>query len=279
MRKTMHWNTKKIPVYLFLSLLLFALALNAEMTEPSFLTRKEAPHTTGQYFLLSYARSGTNLISCYLQYFTSMPIKFLFDKSAFLSENRLNMKLDYSKPILYRTHFPQDLRKINKQENKLLYILRNPKECIYRHNFQKFAYVENFRDLFRDDDVIVREYMEGLEIFDTWESSLRFLVHYENLLTDPVGTLTQILQFFNESIPPTLTKEVLHTISQKTLNSYNKQHKEAGMDGSHSKGEDLLYHTKNMPLEILQDIDASLEKNYPVLWNNYLNRYQSRFSY
>ncbi|HEY2810966.1 MAG TPA: sulfotransferase domain-containing protein [Rhabdochlamydiaceae bacterium] len=242
--------------------------------EISFLARADAPQATGLHFFLSYARSGTNLTSCYLQYLTQKPIKFLFDESTFLAENRLRTPLDYTKPVLYRTHFPKDLTRINPQKNKLLYILRNCKESILRHNYQMFESPEEYRDLFKKNHVIVREYMEALQLYDKWAPSMRLLVHYEDLLTDPMTVVKQILEFFDEPVPENLTPELLKEISDKTLASYNKQHK-AISGGSHSKGQDLLYHTKNLPPHILQDIDVFLQTNYPILWQNYLYRYKS----
>ena len=255
-------------------LLFFAPALFADTPSTlTFLNRIDAPFASGQHFLLTYARSGTNLTSCYLQYLTGKPIKFLFDKSTFLAENRLKVPLDYSKSILYRTHYPKDLKKINNRTNKLLYILRNCKECLYRHNYKEFGSPEEFRDLFTQNDVIVKEYMEGLEIFDNWEPSMRLMIHYEDLLTDPLNTVATVLAFFDEPIPANLSVELLKEISAKTLASYDKQHKNVG--GSHSKGEDLFYHTRKLPLDILREIDAAIESKYPALWNNYLKRYQS----
>jgi hypothetical protein len=254
-------------------LLFFAPMLFAEFSIPTFLTRADAAQARGQHFLLTYARSGTNLTSCYLQYLTGKPIKFLFDENTFLAENRLNIPLDYSKPILYRTHYAKDMKKIDNRNNKLLYVLRNFKECILRHNYLQIKSSEEFQNLFKKNDVIVRDYMKGLEIYNDWEPSMRLLVHYEDLLTDPVSTMAQILAFFEEPIPAHLTAASLKEINAKTLASYHKQHKNVG--GSHSKGEDLLYHTRDFPLDVLRDIDASVESNYPVLWTNYLKKYQS----
>jgi hypothetical protein len=255
--------------------LLFSHLLSAKTSqELTFLTRSDAAEAVGQHFFLSYARSGTNLTSCYLQYLTGKPIKFLFDENSFLAENRLNVPIDYSKPILYRTHFPRDLKKIDKKNNKLLYILRNCKECIFRHNYKQLASPEEYRDMFKEDDVIIREYMEGLEIYDQWEPSLRLLVHYEDLLTDPMTVVTQILNFFEEPILRDLSSDLLEQISAQALASYDKQHR-AISGGSHSKGQDLLYHTKNLPHTILREIDSTLAENYPGLWKKYLQRYKT----
>jgi Sulfotransferase domain len=246
-------------------LLLFITALL--QAETPFLKRADAPLASGQHFMLSYARSGTNLTSCYLQYLTGKPIKFLFDDDVFLSENRLDLPIDHSKPILYRTHYSQDLTKIDKQSNKLLYILRNYKEAILRHNHKQIASPEAFRELFKKNKAIVTDYMHGLKIYDAWDPSMRLLIHYEDLLTDPVHTMAQVLAFFEEPIPAHLSVELLKEVSARALSSYGKQH------GSHSKGEDLFYHTRNIPLDLLKEIDAAVEKIYPALWNQYLKRY------
>src|SRR5689334_1223185 len=172
---------------LFLILSLFCLPLFSQ--DIILWKRADAPYISGEHFLLTYARSGTNLTSCYLQYLTGIPIKFLFDDRPYLAENRLSVPIDYSKPTLYRTHYPKDLRKIDKQSNKLLYILRNYKEALYRHNYERFKTPEAFRDFFKKNSPIVKEYMEGLQIYDQWDPDLRLMVHYEDLLTDPVAVM------------------------------------------------------------------------------------------
>lgn len=267
---------KKMWFFLILPCVLFVFAavLHAEIAPDfTFLKRSDAHLASGQHFLLTYARSGTNLTSCYLQYLTGKPIKFLFDEHTFLAENRLKVPLDYSKLILYRTHFPKDLKKIDKQNNKLLYILRNFKESLFRHNYQQFENPEAFLAFFKKNDPVVQEYMDGLEIYDAWEPTLRLLIHYEDLLNHPMSVISEVLAFFDEPIPSHLTDALLKEISAKTLASYDKQHKNVG--GSHSKGKDLLYHTRRLPFDILRDIDAVVESNYPVLWKNYLNIYKS----
>jgi len=255
-------------------LLFFGSLLQANATsDVHFLTRSEAPFVSGQHFLLTYARAGTNLTSCYLQYLTGKPIKFFFLEINLLAENRLKIPIDYSKPILYRTHDPKDLRNINRRTNKLLYVLRNYKESLYRHNHDKFKSPEEFEIQFTKDKVMVREYMEGLEVFDSWDPHLRLMIHYEDLLTDPMSVIKTVLSFFDEPIPENLTEDLLEEISSKALDSYHKQHKNTG--GSHSKGEDFFYHTRSLPVKTLRAIDAAVKDNYPELWNKYLSKYKS----
>ncbi len=234
-----------------------------------------APEKTDQHFLLTFPRSGTNLTSCYIQALARKPIWFMDQHAPHRrANNRLDLKLDYTKTPLYRSHFHMPLKGMNKNGNKLLLILRNYKECIHREN-TKIHSNEEFRDLFVKEEQIVKTYLNNLAMYDSWDPANRLLIYYEDLIKTPVEQTKRILSFFDEPIPDFLTDDFLRSISGSTLESYHAQHKKSG--GSHSKGKDLEFHSKQIPNEYLVEIDQKMESLSANLWDTYLKKYKSNF--
>jgi len=235
---------------------------------------------TGQNFLLTFPRSGTNLVSCYIQGLTQRPIWLIDQKSSpHLANNRLSLSLDYSKTPIYRSHKGDRFEGLNKSGNKLILIVRNYKECIHRESSyqsdEKFVYRsdEEFANFFLKMEPIVKNYIKNLATYDQWDPQNRLLIFYEDLMTSPLEQVTRILSFFGEPIPPYLTGEFLQSIGDQTLESYHSQHKKTG--GSHTKGKDLKFHSNQISPSVLVEIDAAMKQANPHLWETYLNRYQT----
>ncbi len=224
-------------------------------------------------FLLTYPRSGTNLMSCYIQSLTAQPIHWIEQPDARISDNRLGIPLDYTKTIIYRDHGQLNLSAWNKNQNQLLLVVRNYKESLHRANILFLKNPKDFLALFIQPSAALEDYTRNLMTYHNWDPAYRLLVYYEDLIQNPVEEMCRVLDFFGEEVPDFLTTEYLKEVSLQALESYHIQHLPSG--GSHSKGEDLEYHTKQLPEEIVQTIDACMEQKYPLLWQQYLKRYAS----
>lgn len=230
------------------------------------------PNSEKQYFFLTFPRSGTNLTSCYIQATTGIPIWFLNQVSSrAISNNRLGIKLDYSKKPLFRTHTTEKLQGLNTNGNKLLFVLRNYRECIHRR-VTTYDTNESFKNLFLSNEEVVQQYIENLTAYDAWDPLNRLMIFYEDLISNPVKEVAKILTFLEEPFPDFLDEGFLAAVSKKTLESYHQQH--IGTGGSHSKGKDPDYHSKQLPIEYIHEIDAAMEATVPTLWEKYLKRYQ-----
>lgn len=229
------------------------------------------PNGSNQFLLLTYPRSGTNLTSCYVQALTGRPIRWIDQKGPTITDNRLGLEIDFSKPVLFRDHGEYPILTLHKNSNKLLFLLRNYREAIRRQQIANKS-TQEFYSLFSQNELIVRRYFNNLKTYDAWDRKNSLIIYYEDLLTDPVTEMRKVLDFFGEEIPPTLTVEFLHDISQRTLESYHEQHIDDG--GSQSRGADLEFHTKQMPKETVAKVDEFVRKTYPRLWNRYLKRYE-----
>ncbi len=236
------------------------------------------PNEGGQHFLLTFPRSGTNIASCYVQSIAKKPIWFIDQPKPYChANNRLNLQLDYSKTPIYRSHEAEPLQGLNKQGNKLLFLLRNYKECVHRKNHMKngkHPSNEEFKNLFVDTHPSVKNYIDNLTTYDHWDPANRLLIFYEDLIANPLEQVEKILAFFGEPIPEFVNEEFLQSVSGEALEDYHEQHRKTG--GSHSKGKDLEFHSKQIPTEYLVEIDERMETQYPHLWEAYLNRYKTK---
>lgn len=224
-------------------------------------------------FLLTNMRSGTNLTICSLQLLTRKPVRFFDPKQINQKEhigvNRLRLDLDESKSILFRTHDPS-IGKISSDKNRLLIIVRNPKEIILgfvhddAHKFSEFL----------DSNRAFRGYLNRIRVYDKWNPDNRLLIYYEDLVLNPEETLPKILDFFDESHEN--LEYHLANIEEERLKiavSYSRQHK----NGSNTldKTQDIFSHSKKMPLELLMKADEVIKRVAPDLWERYLYRYET----
>ena len=57
--------------------------------------------------------------------------------------------------------------------------------------------------------------------------------------------------------------------NQEMLASYHHQYKLCGP----SSNNELIFHSKSFPKDILQQVDSIIKERYPDLWEKYLERY------
>lgn len=229
------------------------------------------PNASQVEFLISYPRSGTNLLTGYIQNLTGKPISVAAGTISELAMNRLAVPINASKKPLYRAHHAHEIQGWNKNGNKLICIIRNYKECITREHQRKS--ISKLLDKIERGDPTAEHYIDNLRVFDAWDKDNRLLIYYEDLISKPDEEIKKVLTFLRESVPTNLSKESLQDTSQKILSSYHTQHISSG--GSHSKGKDLLYHSKQMTLKQLKRWDELISKKDPELWERYLKRYKT----
>jgi len=232
------------------------------------------PHAVeGCEFLLTNMRAGTNLTICSLQILTNKPVRFftpsLIEKDDLLGVNRLNIEVDYTKKILFRTH-DSDIEKVPNDKNQLLMVLRNPKEVLLGFMYDD---PDTFTE-FLDSESAFLGYLDRIRTYDNWPEENKLLIYYEDLILEPENVLPEILDFFNESHDKLAMH--LNNVEEDRLKismSYQKQHKIGG--GPLSRTQDIFFHSKKIPKELLQKADELLKKINPELWEKYLYRYET----
>lgn len=223
-------------------------------------------------FLISYPRSGSHL-TCYF-------LEMIMNKEIVLGGGKTPRSLKYpgygtkrfssssfnkDVPPICKTHAVKPLHlKLNCSQNKLLLILRNYKECIPRR--MKEAENDYNIDLLKKsildlDDSRVKIYrlnnksgfdlyLEGLIFYDNWEDeSTKLLVHYEDLISNPIETLKKVFFFLDDKFE--IPDDLERTINGFLKDSLNRYKKKFGPKHS-SDGKDEIFHSKDYPLEDLR---------------------------
>lgn len=237
---------------------------------------RQPEKVAGAEFFLGYPRSGNNWTMAILQILTRRPIKEIqFVKRKVYSRvlDPLHLEIDPLKPTLYRTHLVLPvLEKIDPHKNKLLFVLRNYKECIVREC--------GYDPLKLENSVLTnsggfKQYIDDLIFFDSgWkDEATKQLIYYEDLIMQPRHTVEKLLAFFQEK--PAMLNDFFDNFEYwRTLviTKYSEVHHTMPS----SQGDKKVFHTKDFPFETLQRIDQHIKREYPQLWEKYLSIYESK---
>ena len=224
---------------------------------------------------LSFMRTGTNWLFTCIQALTNKPLYYVEHASKGQygirkGINHLKINLDEAKKPLYHSHIT-DLVNQLPRSNRLLLIIRNYKEVFIRRVRDN---PEDFSQLIKRNKQF-RVYCSYLNVYEKWDPQNRLLIYYEDLIQKPAETLKAVLNFLGENDDKLKHfMENFETYRQKTVQSYHRVQSSRG--GSMSKGQDVLYHSRQVPTDLLKKTDAKMKKDYPHLWDSHLKRYETK---
>ena len=212
--------------------------------------------------LLTYPRSGANwLMYCV----TKLTNRGWSHKQGEISYTPGNISYDRAKKRYHQTHYWHAIAKhIDSDSDYLMMIVRNPKECITRHNGSLESGIKNFNNW--------RYFLQNLELFDSWSEEKRLLVYYEDLMRNPKAELQRVLEFLGEYKINAFETFIRNLPKHQrfVLSYYDRQR-----GGSKSRGKDLLYHSKSALDEVQKEFDALIKEQYPIIWDKYLWMYET----
>ena len=138
--------------------------------------------------LLSYPRSGNHLTRFFIELLTGKPTQGCVGsprdipiyKNTFPEEVKFNIK-DGSEFGFHKHH---EFHFEPKELNKLIFIIRNPKECMPRHTSNNFK-VGNYD----------RCYFGVIDKFDEIDDDKKMLLYYEDIITDKMGFINKLIDF------------------------------------------------------------------------------------
>lgn len=215
-------------------------------------------------FLLSYLRSARNWLLYSLYHIA--PNYDVCHQNQLLIQYGYESKPDAKKAI-FPYHFTDNLTRFPNFPNKtdrIIFLLRNYRECFMR-NFKDDVEL-TCEELAKKESI----YYSLLEYYDSYPDDKKILIHYEDLILHPRETFTKIVDFLNEDHAP--LEDFLNSFQEhkeRSIRAYDKKHPY----GSSSKGVDVLFHTKKIPLQVIQEIDELIRNDHPKLWNKYLSKY------
>lgn len=267
-------------ILVFSSTIFFSLNADNEIGIGKYLLKNLNDTKSPKTYIFSYPRSGNTWVRYCLEVLTRRPTIHYFNLKnisnfplTFIADHKLN----FIKSPIFKVHTKQELdfpnNKHNKQKDKLIFILRNPKEAMLRHLDKNglISLLVDFIDTSLNKQGYENPYLyfENLNFFDSWPEKNKILICYEALMKNPKATLSRLLSFLNEDL-----SGLDNFISQLS------KHKKIALDiykynaESITQGEDNLFHSRKLTEQERDVIDIWIARTYPYLWSKYLkNRY------
>ena len=215
---------------------------------------------------LSYPRSGNTWVRYCLEYLTKTETldTGIYDETETHEETFKGIfKRDKNiRPFIYKRHFHNEISDFNVNEDFLIFLLRNYKECLTRHLLND---LKNKRILTREID----SYIKNIGLYEKWNKN-KLLIYYEDLMTNFDFVFNQIVDFLN-----------LDKNRYKKLIKNFDYHREKSIQLyaiSVTKGDDLDYHSKKLSINFKNKLDAYIIKNAKLIFTKYLVRYQEKRS-
>ena len=219
-------------------------------------------------FLLSYPRSGNTWTRYWLEYLTLRP-----------TFHRFNLKDARNHPMAWAAGFEIDLmlapiEKVHTQKeiekgngdwrhDKLILIVRNPKEALSRHGGLEIT-LEVLQGDSSKGNSDPRIYFNNIAVYDAWNPEKRLMIFYEDLMSKPIQTMVTVLIFLESSLDRIdLFMKDYKWHKKNAIKIYKE---------SESKGNDLLYHSKLIDSEHRKQIDAWIAQLHPYIWKKYLKQ-------
>ncbi len=212
--------------------------------------------------LLSYPRSGNTWLRYCLEFLTQRPSLSRMGLSYFTQQPlgfTTEFKLDLLKTPIEKIHCHREIVGSVTDTDKLIFILRNPKETFARQGLKGLS---RRMSKLAGKGYPIEVYFENFEIYETWNHQKRLLVYYEDLLLNPRQTLANILDFLQE---PCDRLDLF-------MRDY-EQHQAASSSlykDSRPTINDVLYHSKKISPEDRCAVDSWISCHYPAYWSQYL---------
>ncbi len=232
-------------------------------------------------YLLSFPGSGNTWLRYCLEYLTKHPTLEMRTQKI----TKINcpigywcdMGTDYTKSPIWKVHYIDHMKAMgafDPQHETLIVIVRNPKEALARiynvlsmRNKNTALEDPTAKDLF--NNTLTMRYFDILKLYDAWHPEKRYMVYYEDLITDPNNTLQGLLKFLgidDDHLEDFMAHYDMH--KQRSLNLYETQE-----DRSLTHGNKIRHHAQLVSPQERAKLDAYIEHVFPSVWSNYLQRY------
>lgn len=223
-----------------------------------------AQHT----YLLSYPRSGNTWLRYCIEVLTQRPTYYVRD-FGMVADKPLSFlaghALDVNKLPVLKIHERADLRLsgCDYTRDKLIFIVRNPKEALIRRALATGSYYDSER--FLQD---MKLYFDNVQIFHEWPSARKLLIYYEDLMASPRTSLLKVLEFLDDSSE---SLDIFFEHFEEHKNNALALYTHLGE--SMTRGEDVLYHSSKLSEKEYVTLDQLIKDNNPFLCDRYLSRY------
>ena len=220
-------------------------------------------------FQLSYSGSGSHLLNLYVAKLLNTDIHILGSNGIkpYSKYNELfQLTHNPDAPRYFRTHTSRPIHIMTDRESKLIFVLRDYKECFFHqmHNEQFSRGTENQIARFPKN---MEEYFQLLQFYHDYKGK-KLLVHYESLLQDPLSEIARVATFLDkdEVDIPSFVREIDQL--KKTIYKLYP-------GTSRSRGKSATYHQDafRKPM-LMRRMETKVAEKYPKLHRLYLCRYK-----
>lgn len=218
-----------------------------------------------QNIILSYPRSGNHLCRFFIELLSEIPtfgcktnnIDIEIYKNIFTEKIPFNIKENYSKSdAYYKYHGPNPLFQ-NKNLKNLIFIIRNPREVLLRHN--------NYNLRFNS----FRLYFKNIDFYNNFNGK-KILFYYEDIITNKKEFINKLYDFLELN---NLEKKEYVLENIEKLYNLSLNGKKRNWGGNVSNGSLNFYYKKISKLK-KEQFDNYLNeqlKIYPFLKEKYFN--------
>jgi len=224
-------------------------------------------------YLMSYPRSGNTWLRYIVEFFAKTKS---YGHTGCDVDNNISEKIktlgnvdNNNEPFLFKRHWFEKNDNPNYNEDNLIVILRNYKECIVRHSGKKSF--EDFCGIIMGNHIF-GDYMFGLKVYEKWGGKKEIL-YYEDLIINPRAQIEKILSFFDIPIDGRLDEFMnnyeLH--KKESLKYYSQNIAQSATNGDSGK---LKFHSNIYNEKQIKERDDFVNEKFPDLYEKYLKRYE-----
>ena len=154
-------------------------------------------------------------------------------------------------PYIFKSHTVEAINEkgYDVKQDTLILLLRNYKECILRNFYKDTGELRMYDTV--DLDVEIKHYIANIVAFNFWRGE-KLLIYYEELMNDFETTFQDIVNVL--ALPECRFREFVAKLDyhrERSIAHYKS--------GSHTKGTDLLYHSKKLSAAGRRQWDRKME--------------------
>ncbi len=229
-------------------------------------------------YLLSFMGSGNTWMRYCIEYLTKRPtLEMRTEKTTKINcplGYWFDLETDYDKDPIWKVHhvdYMKAMGTFDPSKETLIVIVRNPKEVLTRmvgilseRNKGVSLADPKAEDIF--NNTLTMQYLQILKLYDAWPADRRFMIYYEDLISDPEQIFKGLLAFLNE--PPIYLDAFIACYQdhkKASLQMYAKQE-----DEPVTQGNKAVHYATSIDRSERSRLDNYFTQTVPTLWHRYL---------
>ncbi len=227
-------------------------------------------------YLLCYPRSGSHWLAYTINVLTGVAIAD-FPQRPHLKPEAVEGPIEHT-----HGHDKEFWDRFDEKNDRLIYIIRNYKECLVRHYKTKGKSLrfKSLKDELRGTCKVsttkyTTDYIALLALYNRLGSQQKLLVYYEDLITSFETETIRVMAFLDVNNMTSINlSDFLRNYDYHRKNSI--LYYETNHAPSITRGHHLNFHSNQLEYKVRVKLDKYLQKMFPDLYNRYLERYAEK---